>query len=83
MMTDDEDYERRILEMQDRIATMSDAEVKQAYEATDGEPGDAWVDALANAPQERNIDVLARNRANLPQTAFCETLYAGSSAYMT
>lgn len=54
---DEDEYERRILEMQDRIATMSDDDLLAAWNAQEGEPGDPWADALANAMQERNIDV--------------------------
>jgi hypothetical protein len=44
------------LEYQAKIAAMSDDELKDAYEGTSGAPGDAWVDALAEALREREID---------------------------
>ena len=54
---EEDEYERRVLEMQDRIATMSDDELLAAWNAQDGEPGDAWADALAEACRERDIDL--------------------------
>lgn len=53
---DEHAYEQRALNLQDRIATMTDKDVRQAYEATDGIPGDPWVDALAATMKERSID---------------------------
>jgi hypothetical protein len=55
-MTQDDPHEQQALEAQDRIATMSDKELKAAYEATDGTPGDPWTDFLAQAMNERGID---------------------------
>jgi ribosomal protein L12E/L44/L45/RPP1/RPP2 len=55
-MMEDHEYEARILEYQDRIATLSDDELRAAYEASDAEAGDPWQDALAAAMQERNLD---------------------------
>jgi hypothetical protein len=52
-----DDHEDHALEYIDRIATMSDDEVRRAYCATTGEPGDPWADALANACEERGIDI--------------------------
>jgi hypothetical protein len=37
--------------------TMSDEELADAYEATDGQPGDPIVDLLAVALEERGIDL--------------------------
>jgi hypothetical protein len=56
-MTQDDPREQQALEAQDRIAAMSDKEVKAAYEATSGAPGDPWADFLAQAMQERGIDL--------------------------
>ena len=56
-MTQPDDSERTALEYQDRIAAMSDDEVRREFLKTDGEPGDPWADALAAALNERNIDV--------------------------
>lgn len=56
MMTDDE-YERRALELQDRIATMTDQELVAEYQKTDGTAGDPYVDALAAALEERDVDL--------------------------
>ncbi len=53
----DEEYERQALELQDRIAAMSDKELADAYNATDGTPGDPYVEALVSALQERNVDI--------------------------
>lgn len=52
----DHEREATALEMQDRIAPMSDVEVLAAYEASDAEAGDPWQDALAVAMLERGID---------------------------
>ena len=53
---DDHEYEQRILEIQDRVLTMTDEEVRGAYLASDGEAGDPWVDALVQAHKDRDID---------------------------
>lgn len=50
---DDHQNEQRALECQDRIETMTDKAVLEAYEATDG---NQWVDLLLAALQERKID---------------------------
>lgn len=55
-MTDDE-YERRALELQDQIAAMTDKELVRAYNQTDGNPGDPYVEALLAVIQERNLDL--------------------------
>ena len=52
-----DDSEATALTYIDRIACMTDAEVRAAYLSTDGEAGDAWTDALAQACQDRNIDI--------------------------
>lgn len=52
-----DDYEAHALDYQDRIAAMSNDEVLQAYEALDGDPDDPWQTALADALQERGIDL--------------------------
>lgn len=51
-----DEHEATALDYLDRIAAMSDRDVRQAYEATTGTPGDAWADALAEAMKERGID---------------------------
>lgn len=56
-MTKDHSDEQHALECQDRIETMTDAEILDAYEATDGEPGSQWVDLVAAAIEARGIDV--------------------------
>lgn len=53
----DDDFEASALDYQDRIAAMSDSEILQAYEATDGDPDSPWQAALALALEERGIDV--------------------------
>ena len=50
------DYERSALTFIDKIACMSDAELRRAYLECDGDCGDAWADALAEACRERGID---------------------------
>ena len=55
-MTEDHEYEQRILEIQDRVLTMTDEEIRAAYIVSDGEPGDPWADALLQAMQDRQID---------------------------
>jgi len=52
-----DEHETHALDYLDHIASMSDADVRREYLATDGEPGDAWADALAEAMKERSIDV--------------------------
>ena len=52
-----EEYEQQALELEDRIASMSDKEVVAEYQKTTGEPGDPWVDRLVNEMQERGIDL--------------------------
>lgn len=52
-----DDFEATALDYQDQIAGMSDSEVSQAYEATDGDPDSPWQAALANALEDRGIDV--------------------------
>ncbi len=57
-MTDDEhDREATALSFAERLATMTDADVRTAYLATDGAAGDPWADALAAEAQARNIDI--------------------------
>lgn len=56
-MTDDRSTERYALERQDRMETMTDKEILEAYEATDGQQGDQWTDLLVAALKERSIDV--------------------------
>lgn len=51
-----DDHEATALEMQDRIAMLTDKEVRAAYLASDAEAGDPWQDALAQAMSEREID---------------------------
>jgi hypothetical protein len=53
---DEDEYERTVLEMQDRIAMMSDLELRAAYDASDAGAGDPWQDALAQALKDRDID---------------------------
>lgn len=53
---DEHEYERTVLEMQDRILTMTDDEITAAYEASDAEAGDPWQDALAQAMKDRSLD---------------------------
>lgn len=53
---DDHAHEQSALEFQDLIAAMSDKVLLASYLATDGIPGDPWVDALAAAMKERGID---------------------------
>jgi hypothetical protein len=52
-------YEAAALDIQDRIAAMSDAGVRTAFLASNGCPGVPWVDALAQAMKDRNIDTEA------------------------
>jgi hypothetical protein len=52
----EDDFEKTALDYQDTIAAMSDAEILQAYEATDGDPDSPWQSALAVALQERGVD---------------------------
>lgn len=50
-------HEHEALTNIDKIACMSDAQLRRAYLETDGEVGDAWADALAQACEERGIDI--------------------------
>jgi hypothetical protein len=56
-MMDDHGYEQEALAIQDRIASMSDAALRTAYLASEGLPGIAWTEALAQAMKDRNIDI--------------------------
>lgn len=56
-MTTEKQDEQQALECQDRIETMTDKEILEAYEKTNGQPGDQWVDLLAAALEARKIDV--------------------------
>lgn len=56
-VTLDHEAEAPAFEYHDRIAAMSDAALRTAYLASDGCPGDPWIDALAQACQERGIDI--------------------------
>jgi len=56
-MTNDEEYERHALEYADRLATMSDAEVRAAYLASDADNDDPWQTALAAECEARGIDL--------------------------
>lgn len=53
----DDAVEQHTLVCQDRIETMADEEIRRAYLATDGMPGNQWVDLLADALETRGIDV--------------------------
>ena len=57
MTDDDGEYERRALNIEDRIATMTDDELRAAYLALDSEPDDVWEQALARVLYERGIDI--------------------------
>lgn len=56
-MATDHDNEATALEYRDRIAAMSDKALRTAYLASDGVPGVPWVDAMAQACREREIDI--------------------------
>jgi hypothetical protein len=53
-MTDDE-YDRRALDLQERIAMMSDDELRATYLASDED--DPWQSALAAECEARGIDL--------------------------
>jgi hypothetical protein len=36
---------------------MADDEIRAAYLSRDGDPGDPWIDALAQAIEEREMDI--------------------------
>ena len=52
-----EEYENQALELEDRLASMTDEEVIKEYQKSTGEPGDPWVDRLINEMQERDLDL--------------------------
>lgn len=52
----DHENEKTALEYQDRIAAMSDEELRATYLSSTAEAGDPWQNALASALQERGID---------------------------
>lgn len=56
-MATDHDCEASALDIQDRIAAMSDKAIRTAYLASDGIPGNPWTDALARAMRERGVDI--------------------------
>lgn len=49
-----EEYEQQALDLEDRLAAMTDEEVVKKDQKTTGEPGDPWVDRLVNEIQERD-----------------------------
>lgn len=53
---DEHEFERTALKIQERILTMTDAEIRASYEASDVEAGDPWQKALAQAMKDRDID---------------------------
>lgn len=56
-MTHDQEIENRALDMQERLATMTDREVRNAYLASDAEADDTWQTALAAECEARGIDL--------------------------
>ena len=50
-------FEASALDHAERIASMTDDDVRRAYLATDGEDGAPWVEALIAELQTRGIDV--------------------------
>jgi hypothetical protein len=55
-MTDDEEYERHALDYQDRLAAMTDDDLRRAYLASDAEADDPWQTAMAVELQARGVD---------------------------
>lgn len=54
---DDDDYERRALDIQDRIAAMSDVDLKAAYMASETAAGEPVQDALLAELEARGIEL--------------------------
>lgn len=54
---DDDAAEQMALGAQELMASVPDAEIRQAYLETSGEPGDPLVDMLFTAIQDRGIDL--------------------------
>lgn len=52
-----DEYEASALDIAERIATMTDDEVRRAYLACDQDCGDPYLEALVVELQARNIDV--------------------------
>ena len=52
-----DDYEATALDLLERIPAMSDAELVDAYQKTDGEPGDPVADALCQEIERRGLDI--------------------------
>ncbi len=53
----DHAHEQRALEFQELIAMMNDKVLRSSYLASKAEAGDPWQDALAQAIQDRGIDI--------------------------
>jgi hypothetical protein len=56
-MTPDDEHGRHALDYQERLATMSDAELRREFIANDAEADDPWQTAMANELQTRGVDV--------------------------
>jgi hypothetical protein len=56
-MTQDQEFENRALDMQDRLAMMTDREVRDAYLASAAEADDPWQRALGAECEARGIDL--------------------------
>lgn len=52
-----DEHEAHALDFLDRIAAMTDDELRRTYLACEGECGEAWQEALGLACAERNIDL--------------------------
>lgn len=52
-----DEYEAQALDIIDRIAAMSDDELRRAYLECNGGCGDPLADALAQACEDREIDI--------------------------
>lgn len=52
-----DEFEAQALDVQDRIATMTDDQVRRAYLECDADCGDPYLEALVDALIDRNIDI--------------------------
>ena len=52
-----DEFEAQALDIQDRLATMTDEELRAAYLACEGECGEPLLEALVAELEARNIDI--------------------------
>lgn len=56
-MMDEHEYEKRALDLADRIPAMSDTDLVAVYQAYDAEADDPFATALADEIERRSLDI--------------------------